>query len=77
MPLPPPLVRAHYSLVEPVAELTQHVVLQLLVPVVPTLRMQLQPVFDCPSLAALDPGSGRYIPAICHDTGVWHGHFTP
>ena len=43
----------------------------------PTLRMQLQPVFHCSSLNALDPGSGRQIPAIWHGTGVWHGHFTP
>ena len=42
-----------------------------------TLRMQLQPVFRCSSLNALDPGSGREIPAIWHDTGVWHGRFTP
>ena len=26
---------------------------------IPTLRMQLQPVFHCSSLNALDPGSGR------------------
>ena len=45
--------------------------------VCPTLRMQLQPVFHCSSLNALDPGSGREIPAICHDPGAWHGHFTP
>ena len=45
--------------------------------VVTTLIMQLQPVFRCSSLNALDPGSGREIPAICHDPGVWHGHFTP
>ena len=37
---------------------------------VATLRMQLQPVFHCSLLAALDP-------SICHDTGAWHGHFTP
>ena len=42
-----------------------------------TLRMQLQPVCRCSSLNTLDPGSGWEIPAICHDTGVWHGHYTP
>ena len=36
--------------------------------------MQLQPDFRCSSLNALDPGSGRGVPAICHDTGVWHDH---
>ena len=25
------------------------------------------------SLGSLDPGSGREIPVICHDAGVWHG----
>ena len=44
---------------------------------IPTLRMQLQPVFHSSSLNALDPGSGREIPAICHDPGAWHGHVTP
>ena len=34
----------------------------------PTLRMQLQPVFHCSSLNAIDPGSGREILAICHGT---------
>ena len=43
----------------------------------PTLRMQLQPVFHCFSPSTLHPGSGRQIPAICHGTRVWHGHFTP
>ena len=35
-----------------------------------TLRMQRQLVFRCSSLSTLDPGSGREIPVICHDTGV-------
>ena len=35
-----------------------------------TLRMQLQPVFHISSLNALDPGSGREIPAICHDPAL-------
>ena len=39
--------------------------------------MQLQPNFHYSSLNALDPGSGRKIPAIYHDAGVWHGNFTP
>ena len=38
-------------------------------------KNKLQPVFDCSSLAALDPGSGREIPAIY--IGAWHGLFTP
>ena len=42
-----------------------------------TLRMQLQPVFHCSSHNTLNPGSGRKIPAICHSTGVWYGHFNP
>ena len=42
-----------------------------------TLRMQLQPVFRCFSLNALDPGSEREIPVICHDPGAWHGYVTP
>ena len=44
---------------------------------VATLRIQFKPVFRCSSLNALDSGSGREIPAICHATGVWHGHFYP
>ena len=38
--------------------------------------MTLQPVFRCSSLSILDTGSGREIPATCHDTGVWHAVFT-
>ena len=29
------------------------------------------------SLSTPDTGSGGEIPAICRDTGVWHGGFTP
>ena len=39
-----------------------------------TLRMKLQPSLF---LATLNTGSGREIPAICHDTGVWQWHFYP
>ena len=39
-------------------------------------RYPRQPAVHCSSLNALNPGSGLYIPAMCHDTGVWHVHFT-